>query len=171
MMTFPCDLSLRATPEGIRMCAQPVKELETLRGKEHAWTALPLHTAEDPLSRIHAELLELQLEFTPASAEEITLTFRGTPIRYSVSRQELGCSGRTAPLQPRNGKIQLQILADRTSLEIFGNDGLVYMPIYALGKEGAAPVSLSVKGSEAVADSLKVYELDSAWKPAMTASR
>ena len=171
MMTFPCDLSLRTTPEGIRMRAKPVKELETLRGKEHAWTSLPLHESENPLSKIHSEPLELHLELTPASAEEITLTFRGVPIRYSVARQQLECSGRTAPLHLRNGKIQLQILSDRASLEIFGNDGLVYMPIYALGKDGSAPVSLTVKGSDAVADSLKVYELRSAWKPPMTASR
>jgi fructan beta-fructosidase len=171
MMTFPCDLSLRSTPDGIRMYAQPVKELETLRGKEHAWTSLPLHEGEDPLAKIRAELLELQVELTPASAEEITLTFRGTPIRYNVSRQELACSGRTAPLDLRNGKIHLQILADRASLEIFGNDGLVYMPIYALDKDGNAPVSLSVKGSDAVADSLKVYELNSAWRQTVTASR
>jgi len=32
-------------------------------------------------------------------------------------------------LKQVDGKIHLELLVDRTSIEIFGNDGRVYMPI------------------------------------------
>ena len=54
---------------------------------------------------------------------------RGVPIAYDVTKQELSCQGKTAPLKPVDGTIQLEILVDRTSVEIFGNRGRVYMPI------------------------------------------
>ena len=59
---------------------------------------------------------------------------------------------------------RLQILADRTSLEIFANDGLGYMPLPAIPKENDRQVSVLTRGDDAKLLALDVFELRSAWE-------
>ena len=42
MMTFPCELTLRSTAAGPRLCFQPVKEIELLRGPRRSWSRMTL---------------------------------------------------------------------------------------------------------------------------------
>ncbi len=52
---------------------------------------------------------------------------RGVPVVYDVKNRELSCGDRKAPLEMENGTIRLRIMTDRTSIDIFGNDGRLYM--------------------------------------------
>jgi len=69
-----------------------------------------------------------------------------------------------AALRPVNGRIRLQILLDRTSLEIFGNDGEVFMPIRRPLKSEDPSVAVFAKNGTATIQSLEVHELKSAWR-------
>ena len=63
MMTFPCELTLRTTPEGIRMFARPVKEIETLHARSHVRQDVAL-TADKPLSvAVAGDLFDIRAEF------------------------------------------------------------------------------------------------------------
>jgi hypothetical protein len=55
------------------------------------------------------------------------------------------------------------MLVDRGIMEIFGNDGLVYMPANVTPVAGALPISLVAGGSGAQLVSLNLYNLASAW--------
>ncbi len=63
-----------------------------------------------------------------------------------------------------DGTVRLEILVDRTSIEVFGNDGRVYMPVHAIPPDGARSLALFAKGGSAKLISLEVFELDSAWQ-------
>jgi sucrose-6-phosphate hydrolase SacC (GH32 family) len=94
---------------------------------------------------------------------------RGVPIVYNAARQELSCKGKTAPLKPIRGTIRLEILVDRTSVEIFGNGGRIYMPLAALpadevGANNHSPLQLLATEGNARIQSLEVYRLRSAWQ-------
>ena len=41
-MTLPCELSLRRTPSGVRLCSAPARELQTLRRDHRRWSGLVL---------------------------------------------------------------------------------------------------------------------------------
>jgi hypothetical protein len=62
------------------------------------------------------------------------------------------------------------MLVDRGILEIFGNDGLVYMPMSVTPVTGALPLSLVAGGSGAQLVSLNLYNLASAWGLSSTSS-
>ncbi len=76
----------------------------------------------------------------------------------------MSCQGKTAPLKPVNGTIQLEILLDRTSIEIFANAGRIYMPIGVIPADNNQSLQLSTKGGPAKIQSLEVYRLRSAWE-------
>ena len=50
---------------------------------------------------------------------------RGRDIQ--AEKKTLTCLGREAPVEAADGKLTLRILVDRTSIEVFANDGKVVM--------------------------------------------
>ena len=162
-MTFPCELTLRTTPEGIRLFSQPVREIELLHEKGHRWGALALRPGENPLAGITGDLFDIRAEWTVGDATEFGVTIRGISVTYDVRQQTLTCQGRSAPLQPIDGRIRLQILVDRASIEVFGNDGGVGMPIGAIPDGEQRSLEVFSRGGDTQIELLEVYELRSAW--------
>ena len=74
----------------------------------------------------------------------------------------------TNPLPPVNGVVQLQILTDRNTIEIFGNSGQLYMPLPASNSSGNSLISLTCTGGAATFNSLTVNQLKSIWSGQLT---
>jgi fructan beta-fructosidase len=70
----------------------------------------------------------------------------------------------TAPLKPLNGKIRIRFLLDRASIEIFANDGRVYMPMAVIPKDEDRSIAVFAKGGGAKVTGLTVHTLKSAWE-------
>ena len=64
----------------------------------------------------------------------------------------------------KDGKIKLQLLVDRTSIEIFINDGEYYMPIASIPNDDDKSLKVFAKGGEAKIINLDVNELKSVWR-------
>ncbi|MFO1512631.1 MAG: glycoside hydrolase family 32 protein [Verrucomicrobiota bacterium] len=164
MMGLPVELTLHNTADGLRLRVDPVRELATLRGRRHTIKPQPLKSGANPLAGVKAELLEVLAELTPGTAEEIRFNLRGVAVTYDTKKQTLSCLDKTAPLPPENGKIRLRMLVDRTSVDIFGNDGQLYMPMGVVVASDNKSLGISAKGGEARINSMAAYELKSAWK-------
>jgi fructan beta-fructosidase len=164
MMTFPVELTLRPTTEGLRLFAYPVREIETLRVKKHAWQDLAIKSGDNPLSALRGDLWDVALEFTAGTAREVRLVVRGEPVVYDAQKSELRCRDRTATLQPIEGKVRLRVLVDRASIEIFGHDGRLYMPMGFHPATDNLTLALEARGGQARVASLVVHELESAWE-------
>ena len=164
MMGIPVSLTLRTTDEGLRLFANPVKELESLRTRVHRVKEQALNPGENPLKSIQGELLDISAEIAPQNAQEVDFTLRGVPVKYDVQKQQLTCHGKTATLALVDGKIRLRMLVDRTSIDIFGNDGRLYMPMGMILAQDNRSLAVESKGGAARINSLEVYEMKSAWK-------
>jgi sucrose-6-phosphate hydrolase SacC (GH32 family) len=162
-MSFPSVLTLRTFPEGIRMCRQPVKEIENIHGKQHTWNNLTLKAGDNPLKDISGDLFDIRAEFEPGEAVEVSFTIRGTPVVYDVKKKLVIFLGKTANLEPVDGKVKLQILVDRSSIEVIGNDGKMSMSSCFLPPSDNKKLALGAKGGTAQVKSLEVWELKSAW--------
>jgi len=162
-MSFPSALTLRTLPEGIRLCREPVKEIEKLHDKQHSFKDLSLQAGDDLLKDIAGDLFDIRMEFEPGDAEEVTLNVRGKPVVYDVKKKQVVFLGKTAKLEPIEGKVKLQALVDRASIEVFGPDGRFSMSSCFLPSPGNKKLSLTAKGGKARVKSLEVWELKSAW--------
>ncbi|MHC4423410.1 MAG: GH32 C-terminal domain-containing protein [Planctomycetota bacterium] len=162
-LTFPCELNLHSTPEGLRLCRKPIREIELLRKKEHKWEKLTLKPGDNLLKDISGELFEIQAEIEPTEAKEVSLRIRGIDVVYNVKRQKIHCLGKDGPLKPIDGTMKLQILLDRTSLEVFGNGGLFSMSSCMVPADNNKSLSLFCNGGQANVLKLSVWELKSAW--------
>jgi sucrose-6-phosphate hydrolase SacC (GH32 family) len=168
-MTFPCELTLRRCPEGLRMFSNPVREIEKLHNKEHTWKDLSLAPGENPLAQLAGDLFDVRVEIDPLDAAEVGLRVRGEEIRYDVKNAKLICrksgDGRTgeAPVELQNHRLKLQVLVDRVSLETFAQDGKATISVKFMPRDDAKPLELYALGGKAKIVSMTVYELNSAW--------
>jgi fructan beta-fructosidase len=164
LMYFPTELALRTLPAGMRLCSQPIAEIGNLSVNDYSWTNLTLSPGNNPLSGIRGTLFNLRTTFSTGTAQSIIFSFQGTSVVYDVATQRISCNGRTNSLAPINGVVQLQILVDRDSIEIFGNNGQLYMPLPAKNPAGNSLISLACSGGSATFNSLVVSKLKSAWQ-------
>jgi len=163
MMYFPTELTLHTTTNGVRLFSQPVREIQNLHENDYSWTNLNLSPGSNPLSGIRGTLFDVNAQFTPGTARQITFTFQGVTVVYDASSQQISCNGKTNPLPTINGVVQLQMLVDRDSIEIFGNNGQLYMPLPASNPMSTSLISLVCTGGTAAFNSLTVSKLKSSW--------
>ena len=163
MMAFPVELTLRTTEDGIRLFSLPVREIETIHEERHAWQDLVLEPGINPLSEITGELFDIRAEFQVGDTSGFGFNLRGVPVVYDAEDGRLSCQGQAAPLKPLDGRIRLQILVDRTSIEVFGNDGRFYLPTGVLLDENDRSLAIFSEGGATKVSALEIYKLESTW--------
>ncbi len=165
-MTIPCELTLRSTPDGIRMFARPVAELNSLRGKTHRFDGLALKPGDNPLPGLTGSLFEVRAEADVGDSRVFALNIAGTPVVYDAIKKTLACGEIAAPLAPDGQVVRLRILIDRGSIEVFGNDGRVAIScaFTPISDKPSVSLTLPSSGHPVKIRSLQVDELESAWK-------
>jgi fructan beta-fructosidase len=163
MMDFPVELTLRSTPAGPRLFVLPAREIERLHAERHAWSNLTLREGGDPLADIRGELFHIRAEFEVGAAAQFGFHVRGIPVVYNAAHRTLSCWTVSAPLEPQDGKIKLELLVDRTSIEVFANDGALYMPVGVLPSDQLRTLDVFTRGGDTTVESLEVHELKRIW--------
>jgi sucrose-6-phosphate hydrolase SacC (GH32 family) len=69
-----------------------------------------------------------------------------------------------APLDPGTGPLTLRIFLDRSSIEVFGDDGRVVMTNLVFPKPESTAISVVVEGGEADDFRVHIWNLRSIWK-------
>ena len=157
--SFPHRLTLRQTEDGVRMYAKPIKEIEDLRAQSNKAKTQEL-AADKPVSvAIGSDLLDVRLTVEVGDAKAIALNLPGRTIKYDVNGQKLNGT----PLKPVEGKISIQVLADRSLTEIVGNDGRVFISGKGPARLDAKEISVVAHGGSAKLLSLEAHELKSIW--------
>jgi fructan beta-fructosidase len=160
-MSFPVKLSLQKFQEGIRLTREPIDEIENLRASQRSWKDLAI-AGERKMGEVKDDLLDIRTEIDPAGADEFGLEVHGQTIRYSASRHELQVGAVSAPLTLPDGKLRLRILVDRSSVEIYADDGEVTFSLIDLEKKDQN-LRFFATGGKATIVSLEVDCLESIW--------
>jgi len=155
--SFPCKLALRTTADGIRLFRYPVREIESLHTAPFERKDFALKPGDNPLRGISGELFDIGMEVAPGEAAKFGLRLHETEI--AVTGGKISCLGAKADLSPVNGTIKLRILVDRTSIEVFANDGLVSMTSCFLPKNRTTGLELYARGGLVRVLSLSVTAL------------
>ncbi|MBA7636941.1 Levanase [subsurface metagenome] len=162
-MSIPCELTLRKFPKGIRLCRLPVREIAKLRGRQYSWRDTALKPGKNPLSGISAELFEIQAEIDLGSASWFGFRLRGVRLVYNVKEGTLRCKRNKAKLAAVDGRIKLHILVDRTSIEVFANDGRVSLFVCSPLDVDNNSVKVFARGGQAKIQNLNLWKLKSIW--------
>lgn len=170
-MSFPRELSLRSTRDGVRLFREPIAEISQLYKSTIETQPRELPPGENALSGVHHELLDLDMEIALNEAQQIRLALRGEEITYDVPNQKLKVRDRALSLAPVDGKLVLRTLLDRTSIELFGNRGEVTHSLAFFPDPANRELSLQAVGGTARIQRLSVRELQSIWPAPPPASQ
>ncbi|HRX79297.1 MAG TPA: GH32 C-terminal domain-containing protein, partial [Pirellulaceae bacterium] len=174
-MSFPYELSLRTTSQGVRLNCWPIKEIESLTKRLHHIENVSLAGDSNALADISGlDLVDLTIEFEPGTATQVVFDLPGIAVRYDAKEQVLMHNGidnegqshdywTIDKIPPRDGVVQLRLLVDRMSLEAFAFGGETFGAHYFNPKLGPAKHSIHAVGGEAKIRRLELRELNSAW--------
>ena len=179
-LTFPAELSIRDTGNGIQMYRWPIDEIKTLYGKTWKLPAdISPSEANEKLKDINLEAMDLSLEFKPDEAEDMLMKIRGSTLRYDAAKKQIEVSGKTQATRPRgrkvakkdmmkdavneDGTVKLRILVDRGSLEVFLNEGVTVLTHSIIHELDDTKIVFE-GGGKAVIKSMEINEVTSSWK-------
>ncbi len=169
MMAFPCELTLRTTPAGIRLRSWPVREIERLYDWGVHWSneSLDLEPGADLMDEAlltNGDCFDIYADLDPGAATALTFVLRGISVTYNVAQQTLTCEGRTVSVLLVDGMVNIRILLDRAALEIFGADGLVALPLGVILPDEDHALHFYVEGGPTGEFIVGVHTLLSVWE-------
>jgi fructan beta-fructosidase len=157
-VTFPCELSLRTTADGPRLFRQPIAEIAQLHLSTRnlgplslsAGNPVTLATTADPVRYVFGSM-------SIPTGVTVTLTVLGVPVTLTAGSVTSGGDPQTTadPLT------SLEVLVDRTSIEVFANGGEVSISRCCL--PSGSNTTLTASGGGATVGSATAYPLASIW--------
>ncbi|WP_394618898.1 GH32 C-terminal domain-containing protein [Lentzea sp. JNUCC 0626] len=156
-VTIPCELKLRTIGGTPRLVRTPVKELDLLRRSQKQWYGTLPPGSPLTLSSGRGEF-RITARIDVSARASLRFDVFGVPIL--VTRQTVDAGSGPQPLA--EPVTSLDVVIDRTSIEVFANDGEVsisrcYLP------SGSA-ITLSASGGTAELRPVVTQTLASAWK-------
>lgn len=178
LMSFPTELTLRTTADGVRMFNEPVKEIENLYKRQHRWNDLTVKQANKEIKDIDAELLHVKCKIDNINAIGYSIKF-GEDVLYYCLKKNLFYYNRDVegaePFYTKyfpalgDSSTYYEFIVDRTSIEIFVDHGRFTMVLpRKLESEGGRLEFLEGDGGQEISDikisELEINELNSIWK-------
>ena len=181
-MTVPRKLTLRKTAEGLRLLQQPIDAVTALRKGERIATGHDLADLNEalrkaPLPAGHSFEIEANLDLGSAAKvglRVVSADDSATEIGYDIATHKLYVdrtrsgavqfnkdfpSRVAAPLTLSGSTLQLRILADRDSIEVFADGGRVTMTNLVFAPPGEQHVEVLVSGGSLTNASITSWEL------------
>jgi len=184
--SLPRTLRLKTYPDGIRLVQTPIKEVEQLRTTQLLSSngfSIQQASAKSRAANIKGDALEIEAEINPGDAGEV-----GFRLRKGQSEETLvGVSAKTHEVfidRTRSGlvsfspdfpgrhranlhwtsPVKLHIFLDRSSIEVFANDGETVLTDRIYPSPGSDGFEIYSESADAQIPLLKIWKLSSIWK-------
>ena len=169
--TVPRNMTLRTTADGIRLFMEPARELEKLRISKFPDFSATLSGTENPIKvpGLKGDLLDIEMVIALKSNPSDTLAtltaeIFSQKIVYNPGLGRIELAGIKAPLAPVNNQLKLRLVLDRTSIELFANDGVVQIAKCFVNKD-KGPANLIISGKKDMADvRITAWQLKPVWE-------
>jgi len=165
--TFPMEMKLKTTPNGIRLHVKPVEEIQELYVKKHTFENLYIgKELNEKLKQISNPLLHIKTIMEIDNSRIFGLNINGYELKYDVATNTL--NDVFIPLQ--NRQLELEVIVDKTIIEVYVNGGRYYwFQNYTEGDLNNFNLSLNKGGDplhknpKTLIKKLEIYELQSIW--------
>jgi len=156
--SLPTNMTLRTTPEGIRMFAEPIEEVNTLRDGD----AKSVKAEKAPVSvNVDGQLFDILVTLKKGDAKTAVLGFGKSKVTYDFEGQKLN----GMPLKMKDDKVSFRVLVDRPMFEAVGGSGACYLT--SRREDAGEPIkaiTITAPEGSVEVESLDVYKMKSIWK-------
>jgi sucrose-6-phosphate hydrolase SacC (GH32 family) len=156
-ISFPCELTLRKTTNGLRIFRKPIVEIALLHKNPDTWTNRTLEVNQELPLEPAGRLFHIRATLNIADRAKAIFNVRGNPVTLTSKTIESG--GQPIAVA---GRIEtLEMLVDVASIEAFVNGGEISATRFALPRDSG--LYLKAEGGSVFLESLAIYPLESAW--------
>jgi fructan beta-fructosidase len=187
-MTLPRTLGLHNSPTGIRLTQTPAPATRSLRAEEFSFSGTQTGELNRKLTQWphRTQTFELETVIRRGTAQRLTWKLLEGPgeytlVGYDAASKQLFVdrtkSGRAdfsatypsrtvAPLDLGTGPLKLHIFVDRSSVEVFSDDGQLAITNLVFPQPENSGISLQVEGGDANGLKVHLWNLHSIWNGA-----
>ena len=184
--SLPRTLSLAQFPDGTRLVQEPVVEAKELRERKLLQVSnLSVSQAIQAMrtAKIRGDSLEIESEFASEDAQEMGFRLRKggaeeTLLGFVPEKREVFIDrtrsgevsfapefpGRYKAALRQNSRVKLHVFVDRSSVEVFVNDGEVVLTDRIYPSPGSDGIELYSDGGHGKVLSLSIWKLGSVWQ-------
>jgi sucrose-6-phosphate hydrolase SacC (GH32 family) len=183
--SIPRTLMLRRYADGLRLVQRPVRQLEGLRREKLRIVNASVEEVNRTILErgMKAEVYEFEAELRPGQAEDIGFRLRKnkdaeTLVGFDALRREVYVDrtrsgevsfakdfpGRHGAKLEQNATIKLRVFVDRSSVEVFANNGERVLSERIYPPPGSDGIELYAHAGDSKIVSLTIWELNSTWK-------
>ncbi|WP_026914018.1 glycoside hydrolase family 32 protein [Christiangramia portivictoriae] len=183
-MTIARELKLIKENGQYLVTSQPVEELQKFRGKPVSKSALSASKDLKLLDTSAIDLTKAEVKFSISGLEEdgnyhftlsneqgerFVVNYDHSEQQFSMDRSEAGTNDfsdkfsgtpSTAPRITKSGTMEVQMLLDKTSMELFIDNGKTVITEIFFSQQPWDTFSVGSEGNEFVVDSFEAYELN-----------
>lgn len=160
MMTFPTKLTLKTTDSGIKMFSEPVEEIKSLHKRKMSWDPAKGGSINEKLALLRGSEFHIKLRVSGTDLTSFLLD--GNPIIDTAAQRSIR-TGLYGGGESEGRHLDLEILIDRTSIEVFAGGGefSLILPRITSGERSGlsfrSPADIQIQ-------KIEVAELKSIWK-------
>ena len=183
--SIPRTLILRRYTDGLRLVQRPVRELESLRREKFHIVNASVKDVNQKIreTRTNGDVYEFEAEIRPGPVDDIGFRLlrskdAETRVGFDAGHREVYVDrtrsgevsfsrdfpGRHSATLEHNQSIKLHVFVDRSSVEVFVNDGERVLSERIYPPPGSDGIELYSQGTSGRVVSLTMWELRSAWK-------
>ena len=184
--SLPRELGLMKFPDGIRLVQRPIVEAKRLRQKELlrvSNVSVPEAIQAMHSAKASGDTLEIEAELAPADAKEIGFRLRKggaeeTDLGFTPEKREVFVDrsrsgevsfaaefpGRQRATVRQSSRVKLHVFLDRSSVEVFVNDGEVVLTDRIYPSRGSDGIELYSDVGRGKVLSLSIWKLGAVWQ-------
>lgn len=156
-MSFPCTLELLPDETGAAVARWPVREIRSLYQRRYTRRAIRLKPSAG-LHVVTGEALDVTARLRSLGAASVTMNTLGTPITVDFHARQVAVGDKRAAMRSAED-VTLRVLIDRTSIELFADDGRVSMTSCRLPVPGEPSMYWNCEGGDVEIRNLHVADI------------
>lgn len=163
--SLPLELSLKIINNEIKLCANPIKEIEMLRNECQSVKCHLIDNENDQPTKIifqtSGNLFDILVEIKIENIKSIKLIFGNNKIKYNFTKNEINY----IPILLNKNVLFFRVIVDRPMYEICSGNGMIY-DTQKRNDPGMDIdcIELLIIGKNAIINEFIVYKMDSIWK-------
>jgi fructan beta-fructosidase len=170
-MSIPVELRLAGSGDDVSLVRWPVTEVASLRQRSTRVEHQVVKKGEPLVADTTAQLLDVSFSVHRQEAKSLYVMIRGQAMVFDWSSKELSLDGPTTKLMKDQSKVPLpddaalsvRLLIDKTSVEVFLNQGELSASFCFLPAAYVDELVLLSYSGEQVVEDLEVHDLASIW--------
>jgi len=159
-MSLPLELSFKRFQGDLRLCFNPIRELESLRELEWFAEDTTLDKANELLADINGDILDICLSLGEDSTGTIQFFVDNEVIQIDSSTGEVQFAGSKAMIPVGEKLLEIRVMVDRSVLEVFIQNGIAVFASNGIFMSGNRKLHLA--GVKTI-KTIRAFRLKSIW--------